>query len=69
LKSYIQLQEAKTLLMPVNISKAIVIEIVVKIVIAMATIKALAKQLANHLIQPANIEVLRVCFQNLLSAA
>jgi hypothetical protein len=55
--------------MPVDISKAIVMEIAVRIAIAIATIKALAKQLANHLIQPANIEVLRVYFQILLSAA
>jgi hypothetical protein len=55
--------------MLVDISKAIVIEIAVKIAIAIATVKAFAKQLANYLIQPANIEVLRIYFQSLLSAA
>jgi hypothetical protein len=43
LKSYIQLQEAKVLLISVDINKAIVIEIAVRIAIAIATIKALAK--------------------------
>ena len=69
LKNYIQLQEAKALLMPVDISKAMVMEMAVRMAIALATIKALAKQLANHLIQPANMEVLRACFQSPLSAA
>jgi hypothetical protein len=45
-----------------------VIEIVVRIAIAIVIIKALAQQLANHLIQPANIEVLRACFQSPLLA-